>query len=88
MRNMQSFMRSSLEMRWPGNGLEIGTRSSQGVFFAFSRADAESADESRARGGPRSRNRKLTRSNPQSAICQPTNPRNPWLVAREKPGLA
>eukprot|EP00969_Alexandrium_andersonii_P370962 15478460-Alexandrium_andersonii.AAC.1 len=57
------FRRSNLELRRPRKGLEIGTRHSRGVRSApFSRTDSESADELGDRGGPRSRNCRVTRN--------------------------
>eukprot|EP00969_Alexandrium_andersonii_P227193 10034164-Alexandrium_andersonii.AAC.1 len=42
----------------------------RGVLGGIFREDSESAHESRPRGGPRSRNRKVASANPQSANPQ------------------
>eukprot|EP00969_Alexandrium_andersonii_P128079 5659527-Alexandrium_andersonii.AAC.1 len=64
------FRPSNLELRGPRDGLKIGTQSSRGVRSVFFRGDSESAHDSGPRGGPRSRNRQLAGSKPQSANPQ------------------
>eukprot|EP00969_Alexandrium_andersonii_P339815 15021571-Alexandrium_andersonii.AAC.1 len=52
------FTHSELELRGPGSRLKSGHRSSEGVnSVPRFHADSESTDDSKDRGGPKSRNR-------------------------------
>eukprot|EP00969_Alexandrium_andersonii_P126901 5608760-Alexandrium_andersonii.AAC.1 len=68
------FRRSNLELRGPRSGLKLASQLPRGAFCAAVRADSKSAHESVTRGGPRSRNRQLAGSNPQSANPQSAQP--------------
>eukprot|EP00969_Alexandrium_andersonii_P050887 2236115-Alexandrium_andersonii.AAC.1 len=65
-KTQKRFTHSNLEPRWPKYRLKTGPEAPEGCAPRFFCADPESAHESEPRGGPRSRNRQVEGSNPQS----------------------